>query len=75
MIRAKVEAFEAPVEAEVTKEPPPPPPPAERAIARRGKVQLHHVTGLESAERDPWRADYTEGRSTWGHDILSFEED
>ena len=39
------------------------------------RVVLSHVSGLEAAERDPWRADYTEGRSTWGHDILSFEEE
>jgi hypothetical protein len=38
VIRAKVEAFEATAEAEVTKEPPAPLPPAERGIAWRGKV-------------------------------------
>jgi hypothetical protein len=38
VIRAKVEAFEATAEADVTKESQTPPPPTERGIAWRGKV-------------------------------------
>jgi hypothetical protein len=38
VIRAKVEAFEATAEAEVSKESPPPPPPAEGSISWSGKV-------------------------------------
>ena len=39
------------------------------------RLVLHHVKGLEAAERSPWRADYSAGRSTWEKDVLSFEEE